>query len=87
MAQNHKLIRISCGIAAALSGVSALALATASPAMAQDGDVRAGLDEITVTAQRREENQQDVPISITTLPEERLAAILADPRATVAAPR
>jgi len=76
MAQNHRLTRITCGIAATLSGASALAIAAAAPAMAQDG-ARAGLDEITVTAQRREENQQDVPISITTLPEDRLAAILA----------
>ncbi|HNS85398.1 MAG TPA: TonB-dependent receptor [Parvularculaceae bacterium] len=75
MAQNHTFTRLTCGFAAALSGASALAIATAAPAVAQDA--RAGLDEITVTAQRREENQQDVPISITTLPEDRLAAILA----------
>ena len=78
MAKNQSLIRISSQIAAALSGASALALAAASPALAQDAPAaRDGLDEITVTAQRREENQQEVPISVTTMPEERLAAILA----------
>ena len=76
MARNHTLIRFSCGMAAALSGASALAIASATPAFAQDG-AREGLDEITVTAQRREENQQEVPISVTTMPEDRLAAILA----------
>ncbi len=78
MAQTQRLIRFSCGLGAALSSVSALALAIASPAMAQDAPAaREGLDEITVTAQRREENQQEVPISVTTMPEDRLASILA----------
>ncbi len=78
MAQNDRLFATSWRIAAALSSASALALGTAAPAMAQDeGATRAGLDEITVTAQRREENQQEVPISITTVPEDRFAAILA----------
>lgn len=72
------VIRISCGVATVLGTVSALALAVASPAMAQEASVvREGLDEITVTAQRREENQQDVPVSVTTMPEDRLASILA----------
>lgn len=78
MAQNQKLIHLSWQFAAALSSASALALAAAAPAMAQDAAAaRSGLDEITVTAQRREENQQDVPISVTTMPQERLASILA----------
>jgi outer membrane receptor protein involved in Fe transport len=76
MVKNQSLIRNSWRVAAALSSVSALSLATASPVFAQDG-AREGLDEITVTAQRREENQQEVPISVTTVPEDRLAAILA----------
>jgi outer membrane receptor protein involved in Fe transport len=59
----------------ALSTVSALALSGASPALAQE-TAALGLDEITVTAQRREENQQEVPLSVTTIPEERLDAIL-----------
>lgn len=78
MAENQSLIRMSWQVAAALSSASALALAAASPASAQDApSAREGLDEITVTAQRREENQQEVPISVTTVPEDRLAAILA----------
>lgn len=58
-------------------GASAAALSFSAPtiALAQDEE-QAGLDTITVTAQRREENQQDVPISLTTLPGERLDNIL-----------
>ncbi len=78
MAKNQSLIRNSWHVVAALSSASAMALAAASPALAQDAPAaREGLDEITVTAQRREENQQEVPVSVTTMPEERLAAILA----------
>jgi iron complex outermembrane recepter protein len=73
MAQFHRLIRLSCALTSALSGVSALSLATATSAHAQ---ASSGLDEVFVTAQRREENQQEVPISITTLPEDRFTAIL-----------
>ncbi len=73
MAQFRRLIRLSCAMASALSGASALSLAAASSAYAQASE---GLDEVIVTAQRREENQQEVPISITTLPEDRFTAIL-----------
>ncbi|MBL0924623.1 MAG: TonB-dependent receptor [Sphingomonadaceae bacterium] len=47
---------------------------TALPAFAQDaeGD-QAGIEEIVVTAQRREENLQDVPISISALTAEQMA--------------
>ena len=77
MAQSKRLTRYSCGMAAALSGASALAIIGASPAMAQDAaSAREGLDTVTVTAQRREEDQQEVPISVTTVPEDRLDAIL-----------
>ncbi len=68
-----RYIRLSCALTSALSGASAISLATATSAHAQGA---AGLDEVTVTAQRREENQQEVPISITTLPEDRFTAIL-----------
>lgn len=47
-----------------LSGVSALAVG--APAIAQEEGAE-GLDTITVTAQRREENAQEVPISVSTL--------------------
>ncbi|MEL6370158.1 MAG: TonB-dependent receptor [Pseudomonadota bacterium] len=59
-----------------LASASALAVAGASQAAAQEAEASRGLDEITVTAQRREENQQDVPISLTTLPGDRLDTIL-----------
>jgi outer membrane receptor protein involved in Fe transport len=72
MAQFRRLIRLSCALTSALSGASALSILTATSASAQNE----GLDEITVTAQRREENQQEVPISVTTLPEDRFTAIL-----------
>ena len=54
-------------------GASVVALAIALPAGAQDG----GLDTITVTAQKREENQQEVPISVETLSADRVSAIQA----------
>jgi len=73
MAQLQKAIRLSCALTTALTAVSAVTFATATAALAQSSK---GLDEVFVTAQRREENQQEVPISITTLPEDRLLAIL-----------
>ncbi|MEE2691611.1 MAG: TonB-dependent receptor [Pseudomonadota bacterium] len=57
-----------------LSGASAAALTAIAPAIAADSPV---LDTITVTAQKREENQQDVPISVATLGAERVQAIQA----------
>ncbi|MCA8900894.1 MAG: TonB-dependent receptor [Hyphomonas sp.] len=58
----------------ALLGTSALALAAAAfPAAAQDaGDQEARLTTVTVTAQKVEEDLQDVPISITTVSDEKL---------------
>lgn len=56
-----------------LGGASALALCgLVAPASAQDG-----LDTIYVTAQKREERQQDVPISVATLSAERAQALQA----------
>ena len=52
---------------------AALASPLATPAMAQMEGV---LEEITVTAQRREERLEDVPISVSTMDGERLASIL-----------
>lgn len=45
--------------------LAAAALTAAATATAQDQDVSGGLEEITVTAQRREQSLQDVPIAIT----------------------
>ena len=55
------------------AGASAIAL-TAAPAVQAQGS---GLDTIIVTTQKREENQQEVPISVETLPSDRLDGILA----------
>jgi hypothetical protein len=68
----------SRAVAAVTTGIAVL-LSVASPAAetsagtsaetadASDGDGRGGLQEVTVSARRREENVQDVPIPITTL--------------------
>ncbi len=58
---------------ALLAGASAVAFSASPSAMAQGG----GLDTITITAQKREENQQEVPISVETLSSERVSEILA----------
>ncbi len=56
--------------------IASLFATTAMPVLAQDAAADdAGLADIIVTAQRREENLQDVPISITTLGGEKLDAI------------
>ncbi|HEY2399531.1 MAG TPA: hypothetical protein VGI23_04205, partial [Steroidobacteraceae bacterium] len=55
--------KVQCAVRAALC---ALAVASAvQPAMAAD-DASESLGEVVVTAQRREQNQRDVPISLTT---------------------
>jgi iron complex outermembrane recepter protein len=55
---------------------SLIAIASAQPAFAQDAttDEQVGSSEIVVTAQRREESLRDVPISITALSGNTLAA-------------
>ncbi|QJB69392.1 TonB-dependent receptor [Parasphingorhabdus halotolerans] len=65
--------QISC---LALAGAM-LAGGLSQPALAQDGEQAdpSALTEIIVTAQRREENLQDVPLSISTISDEKLAAI------------
>ncbi|MCZ8130845.1 MAG: TonB-dependent receptor [Steroidobacteraceae bacterium] len=64
--------RTECARAVAV----ALGLCAAWPAFAQQGGTApeaAGLEEIVVTAQRREENLQDVPLAVTALTAETLA--------------
>lgn len=64
-------------LAAALLSSAAAVLGAASPASAQDAPDQqpvANSDEIVVTAQRREESIQDVPISIAAMSGERIEA-------------
>ncbi len=58
-----------------LGGVSAAAIIGVSAPAAAQSDEDQALQEITVTAQRREENQQDVPLSVATLSDARLQQI------------
>ena len=53
------------------AGASSIALTAAPHAAAQDS----GLDTIIVTTQKRDENQQDIPISVETLSGDRFSAI------------
>ncbi|OCC23846.1 hypothetical protein MB02_08420 [Croceicoccus estronivorus] len=63
-------MRISRRMAAYLCGAAAVAVT--SPAMAQSNDRGISNSEIIVTAQRREERAQDVPIVISAFSDERL---------------
>ncbi|MFN2098467.1 TonB-dependent receptor [Altererythrobacter sp. MF3-039] len=54
-------------------GVSAMAVCTAMPAVAQEAAPEDTLGEIVVTAQKRADNLQDVPIAITAISGEDLA--------------
>ena len=67
MTTTHRGIRM----AALAASVSLLPLAAAAPALAQDGQGAAS-DVITVTAQRREQSLQDVPLSVTAYTGEQL---------------
>ncbi|MFY8139491.1 MAG: TonB-dependent receptor, partial [Caulobacter sp.] len=61
-------LALSCGVAALTA-----ALATAAPALAQEATV----SEIVVTAQKRSENLQDVPLSVAAVDGEELQTIAA----------
>ncbi len=58
------LISITCKALASAAVIPALILMSA-PVGAQDGGADEALDEVTVTARRREESLQDVPIAVT----------------------
>ena len=58
-------------------GVSVLALSHAAAAQTPEADEASRLGTVTVTAQKVEENLQDVPISITTVSDEKLTNLKA----------
>jgi iron complex outermembrane recepter protein len=64
--------RLSCAIAAILGGAGVGSLQAASPTDTGDSDT---IQEITVTAQRRTENLQDVPISMQVMTAETLTEL------------
>jgi len=57
-----------------LAGVCAAPFALCTPALAQDAAVESGDEEIVVTARRREESLQDVPIAVSAISGDQLAA-------------
>jgi iron complex outermembrane receptor protein len=73
MAKASSSARSSSRLISLFGGVSALALSMAGPAVAETGS----LDIILVTVQKREENKQEVPISVATLSANRLKDIQA----------
>jgi len=64
---NSKMIRL-------LAGISAVAVSTA-PAIAQEAEDVGGIADIVVTAQKKEENLQTVPIAVSAIGGESLAAM------------
>jgi iron complex outermembrane recepter protein len=68
--------RVSSAVAAILGAHAAAVLADAAPATAETGAAESGgLAEVIVTAERRAENIQDVPITIQALTSETLAQL------------
>ena len=63
-----------CTLRRQVSRILVSSMALASPAMAQETP-RAGLEEVVVTAQRREESLQDAPIAITALSSEHWSCV------------
>jgi len=57
---------------ASLAGASLLVLASVAPAYAQESSGSSVLDEVVVTAQKRVQNLQDVPIAVTAITAEGL---------------
>jgi iron complex outermembrane recepter protein len=71
MRQTHRHLSTTAAIATAIASLS-----IATPAFAQDEAAEdEGLEEIVVTAQRRSENLQDVPLSVDVVAGDKLEAI------------
>ncbi|HEV7694328.1 MAG TPA: TonB-dependent receptor [Hyphomonadaceae bacterium] len=74
MASRLNRIRIGSSLAALMAAVSAAAL-LAAPASAQQTNPDTGIQTIIVTANQREENLQNVPLSATSIPQDTLSTI------------
>ena len=72
----YSISKVSCAVAAILSGATAAA-PRAARASTSSVDASDQLQTITVTAQRREQNIQDVPITMQALTAERLSQLSA----------
>ena len=72
LAFNRKSPTIAACKALLCEGVAAAAILAPLPAFAQDAGESASGSEIVVTANRREEKAQDVPIAITAMSADRL---------------
>lgn len=79
MATNHQL-RLALTL-----GVSVASLTTALPALAQTPSGSAQIEEVVVTAQRREERLQDVPVAVTAANSDALVAARVDNVANIRA--
>jgi iron complex outermembrane recepter protein len=64
--------RVNCLLAAGLLPLASAIIACLNPARAQDAASGGTLEEVVVTAQKRSESLQDVPLSITALGTEKL---------------
>src|SRR6201998_4577674 len=64
MKRNHKCARAVAAILGTPAAAAACAAAADQASSAETGSATAGIQEVVVTAQRRTENAQDVPIAI-----------------------
>jgi len=79
--QNTRLSRISINSSLAASTCAAAIVALSGTAFAQESSQEAaihGRDELVVTARRREESLQDVPISVSAFKGARIQELQAD---------
>lgn len=65
--------RLACQVS--LAAMALASLSVSAVAQAQNAEADGGLGEIVVTAQKREQNLQDVGVSVSALPADQLAAL------------